>query len=256
MELIVLVVWLVSAVIFVLCMSKKNRAQIMGGKDYATSDEYKEILKWQKISGIICIVLALVLGNAVFYSAGKKGVKEELTSEEKAQQELYDKQAQYEEWIAWKQQQAKEKADEAKAKHEQRRAQERAEREKYQPVSAYQMLDTLRENGLLAKERFGGRYVKVLDACVVKIETDGKIIVVNAGKPSYDYMWGYAVDYNQLEKSADLGYRYHLWCDVSTAKGIGVSSLRKGQWIALYAQVKGIDENGYYIKVNSIDMNK
>ena len=80
-------------------------------------------------------------------------------------QEAYDKQAQYEEWIAWQQQQAEAEA---------------AERNKYTPVSAGQLMADFESNGAAARSRYQGKYVKITGV-VESVSADGDGLLLSTG---------------------------------------------------------------------------
>jgi len=80
-------------------------------------------------------------------------------------QEAYDKQAQYEEWIAWQQQQAEAEA---------------AERNKYTPVSAGQLMADFESNGAAARSRYQGKYVKITGV-VESVSADGDGLLLSNG---------------------------------------------------------------------------
>lgn len=154
--------------------------------------------------------------------------KAEQDAKDKELQEAYDKQAQYEEWLDWQKQQ-----QEA----------EEAERNKYTPVTAYQMLNDYESNGASAKSTYQGKYFKIT-GYVEWIAADGMSLILSGGD---DFPMG------------------AITCDRKpVTAGTSIKSLSKGQQVTISGKVKSVGEavatnglgnevTGYRVEVDRID---
>lgn len=156
-----------------------------------------------------------------------------LTPEERAQQDAYDKQAQYEEWIAW-QKSEQEKAEDAalqdaydqQAQYEEWMAwkaseQEKAEAEenKYAKCTADQMLADYENNTVRAKSQYKGTYVKV----------SGKVGTISENGFLLD-----AFDEDEI-------YFEAICCTVDGDQGL-LKSLNRGQTVVVYGKVSDVGD--------------
>lgn len=154
--------------------------------------------------------------------------KAEQDAKDKELQDAYDKQAQYEEWLDWqkKQQEAEE-----------------AERNKYTPVTASQMLNDYESNGAAAKSAYQGKYFKIT-GYVEWVAADGMSLILSGGD---DFPTG------------------AITCDRKPgAKGLSMNSLAKGQQVTVSGKVKSVGEavatngfgnevTGYRVEMDRID---
>ena len=154
-------------------------------------------------------------------------------------QKLYDKQAQYEEWIAWQQQQV---AEEARQREEVARA-EAEEKSQYQAISAIQMIRDYDANAMTARSQYLSKKIKVVRGKVVDITTGGYFLIAS---PNED----------------DIGY---IQCKPQkSVKGKGVADIYKGEIITIYGEITSVGEvvgwrsdvgdvRGYRMKVTRIE---
>ena len=154
-------------------------------------------------------------------------------------QERYDKQAQYEEWLAWQQQQAEE---EVRQREEAARA-EAEEKSKYQTVSAIQMIRDYDANAMTAKSKYLNQKARVVRAHISAIDTDGSLLI---SSPNVD----------------DICF---IVCNPSSViKGRSISSIQKGDIVTVYGEVTSVgavvgqrsdigEVRGYRMKVTRIE---
>lgn len=159
--------------------------------------------------------------------------------EEQEKQERYDKQAQYEEWLAWQQQQAEE---EVRQREEAARA-EAEEKSKYQTVSAIQMIRDYDANAMTAKSKYLNQKARVVRAHISAIDTDGSLLI---SSPNVD----------------DICF---IVCNPSSViKGRSISSIQKGDIVTVYGEVTSVgavvgqrsdigEVRGYRMKVTRIE---
>lgn len=159
--------------------------------------------------------------------------------EEQEKQERYDKQAQYEEWLAWQQQQAEE---EVRQREEAARA-EAEEKSKYQTVSAIQMIRDYDANAMTAKSKYLNQKARVVRAHISAIDTDGSLLI---SSPNVD----------------DICF---IVCNPSSIiKGRSISSIQKGDIVTVYGEVTSVgavvgqrsdigEVRGYRMKVTRIE---
>ena len=177
--------------------------------------------------------------------------------EQQEKQELYDKQAQYEEWIAWKEQQEQQEKQELYDKQAQyeewiawQRAQaeeaaraEAEEKSQYQSVSAVGMIRDYDANAMTAKQRYLNKKIKVLRAQIVDIDVSGALLIASPNDDDISFI--------QCTPSNNL-------------KGKSVANIEKGDVVTLYGEVTSVGDvvgrrsdigsvTGYRMKVTRIE---
>ena len=177
--------------------------------------------------------------------------------EQQEKQELYDKQAQYEEWIAWKEQQEQQEKQELYDKQAQyeewiawQRAQveeaaraEAEEKSQYQSVSAVGMIRDYDANAMTAKQRYLNKKIKVLRAQIVDIDVSGAFLIASPNDDDISFI--------QCTPSNNL-------------KGKSVANIEKGDVVTLYGEVTSVGDvvgrrgdigsvTGYRMKVTRIE---
>ena len=177
--------------------------------------------------------------------------------EQQEKQELYDKQAQYEEWVAWQEQQEQQEKQELYDKQAQyeewiawQRAQaeeaaraEAEEKRQYQSVSAVGMIRDYDTNAMTAKQRYLNKKIKVLRAQIVDIDVSGAFLIASPNDDDISFI--------QCTPSNNL-------------KGKSVANIEKGDVVTLYGEVTSVGDvvgrrsdigsvTGYSMKVTRIE---
>ena len=177
--------------------------------------------------------------------------------EQQEKQELYDKQAQYEEWVAWQEQQEQQEKQELYDKQAQyeewiawQRAQaeeaaraEAEEKRQYQSVSAVGMIRDYDTNAMTAKQRYLNKKIKVLRAQIVEIDVNGDLLIASPNDDDISFI--------QCTPSNNL-------------KGKSVANIEKGDVVTLYGEVSSVGDvvgrrsdigfvRGYRMKVTRIE---
>lgn len=177
--------------------------------------------------------------------------------EQQEKQELYDKQAQYEEWVAWQEQQEQQEKQELYDKQAQyeewiawQRAQaeeaaraEAEEKRQYQSVSAVGMIRDYDTNAMTAKQRYLNKKIKVLRAQIVEIDVNGDLLIASPNDDDISFI--------QCTPSNNL-------------KGKSVANIEKGDVVTLYGEVTSVGDvvgrrsdigfvRGYRMKVTRIE---
>ena len=177
--------------------------------------------------------------------------------EQQEKQELYDKQAQYEEWVAWQEQQEQQEKQELYDKQAQyeewiawQRAQaeeaaraEAEEKRQYQSVSAVGMIRDYDTNAMTAKQRYLNKKIKVLRAQIVEIDVNGDLLIASPNDDDISFI--------QCTPSNNL-------------KGKSVANIEKGDVVTLYGEVTSVGDvvgrrsdigsvTGYRMKVTRIE---
>ena len=177
--------------------------------------------------------------------------------EQQEKQELYDKQAQYEEWVAWQEQQEQQEKQELYDKQAQyeewiawQRAQaeeaaraEAEEKSQYQSVSAVGMIRDYDTNAMTAKQRYLNKKIKVLRAQIVEIDVNGDLLIASPNDDDISFI--------QCTPSNNL-------------KGKSVANIEKGDVVTLYGEVTSVGDvvgrrsdigfvRGYRMKVTRIE---
>ena len=177
--------------------------------------------------------------------------------EQQEKQELYDKQAQYEEWVAWQEQQEQQEKQELydkQAQYEEGIAWQRAqaeeaaraeaeEKSQYQSVSAVGMIRDYDANAMTAKQRYLNKKIKVLRAQIVDIDVSGAFLIASPDDDDISFI--------QCTPSNNL-------------KGKSVSNIEKGDVVTLYGEVTSVGDvvgrrsdigsvTGYRMKVTRIE---
>ena len=197
-----------------------------------------------KRTGIICglFFVTMIMGglsDGFQHESNQRAAKEAEEAARKKAQEPYYKQAQYEEWLAWQQQQAEE---EVRQREEAARA-EAEEKSKYQTVSAIQMIRDYDANAMTAKSKYLNQKARVVRAHISAIDTDGSLLI---SSPNVD----------------DICF---IVCNPSSViKGRSISSIQKGDIVTVYGEVTSVgavvgqrsdigEVRGYRMKVTRIE---
>ena len=209
--------------------------------------------------GVTCVLFFLAFMMGIFSDGGRQEAAEnrQRMAEEaarKAAQEPYDKQAQYEEWIAWKEQQEKQELYDKQAQYEEWIAWQRAqaeeaaraeaeEKSQYQSVSAVGMIRDYDTNAMTAKQRYLNKKIKVLRAQIVEIDVNGDLLIASPNDDDISFI--------QCTPSNNL-------------KGKSVANIEKGDVVTLYGEVTSVGDvvgrrsdigfvTGYRMKVTRIE---
>jgi len=176
---------------------------------------------------------------------------EKKKEEDAALQDAYDKQAQYEEWMEWKKGQELQEAYDKQAQYEewiawqkQQQEAEEAERNKYQPIGAGQMMADYDSNGAAARSRYAGKYYRITGV-VELVDAAGDGILISDGS-------GNSMCVISCERTPKMS-------------GRSLQSLAKGQVVEVSGRVKSVggealarsslygDLSGYRVEINRID---
>ena len=209
--------------------------------------------------GVACVLFFTALMMGVYSDGGiqeaaENGQQEAERLARKKAQEPYDKQAQYEEWIAWKEQQEKQELYDKQAQYEEWIAWQRAqaeeaaraeaeEKRQYQSVSAVGMIRDYDTNAMTAKQRYLNKKIKVLRAQIVDIDVSGAFLIASPNDDDISFI--------QCTPSNNL-------------KGKSVSNIEKGDVVTLYGEVTSVGDvvgrrsdigsvTGYRMKVTRIE---
>ena len=196
-------------------------------KKYDDQKQYEEWIAWQKSE------------------EEKKKAKEQKIAEEKNRQELqkkYDDQKKYEEWIAWQKAEDDKRlaaeAEERKRQEDERRKQE-AERNKYSPVNASVLYNAYKNNAARANRDFSGKYIKITDSTVERIESEAKVVSTGIvqGNEYFSFVEGFIRCYPKTESAKSAIY-----------------NINNNQRIVIYGKVREVGEYmGYYIDVDRFE---
>ena len=209
--------------------------------------------------GVACVLFFTALMMGVYSDGGiqeaaKNRQQEAERLARKKAQEPYDKQAQYEEWIAWKEQQEKQELYDKQAQYEEWIAWQRAqaeeaaraeaeEKSQYQSVSAVGMIRDYDTNAMTAKQRYLNKKIKVLRAQIVEIDVNGDLLIASPNDDDISFI--------QCTPSNNL-------------KGKSVANIEKGDVVTLYGEVTSVGDvvgrrsdigfvRGYRMKVTRIE---
>ena len=209
--------------------------------------------------GVACVLFFTALMMGVYSDGGIQEAAENRQQEaerlaRKKAQEPYDKQAQYEKWIAWKEQQEKQELYDKQAQYEEWIAWQRAqveeaaraeaeEKSQYQSVSAVGMIRDYDANAMTAKQRYLNKKIKVLRAQIVDIDVSGAFLIASPNDDDISFI--------QCTPSNNL-------------KGKSVANIEKGDVVTLYGEVTSVGDvvgrrgdigsvTGYRMKVTRIE---
>lgn len=210
--------------------------------------EYQDHKNWLIKAVIISIALYL-LGNGFHTPAESMRIyaQEEIDNQQK---KIQEKERKEQEKLEKEKKKAEEKAEEERKRQEKLLAEQEKERKKQQEkidkenadknnhdfieISAQSLMNELESNAARANKNFNGKYVKITNAVVTNIESDGDFINVN---------------------SSDIISLTSIQCSPkyeSTKEQI--FNLNNGQIITVYGQIKDVGEIiGYYVELLKIE---